>query len=101
MEYFKLNNGIEMPMAGIGVFMMTPDQAEAAVESALRSGIRLIDTANGYMNESGTGSTRRRRNTFASRMARNGASLLLSTKKPRRTAGKSSIRTRSAKRRST
>ena len=55
MEYFKLNNGIEMPMAGIGVFMMTPDQAEAAVESALRSGIRLIDTANGYMNESGTG----------------------------------------------
>ncbi len=55
MEFFKLNNGIEMPMAGIGVFMMTPDQAEAAVESALRSGIRLIDTANGYMNESGTG----------------------------------------------
>ena len=55
MEYFKLNNGIEMPMAGIGVFMMTPDQAEAAVESALKSGIRLIDTTNGYMNESGTG----------------------------------------------
>ena len=55
MESLKLNNGIEMPMAGIGVFMMTPDQAEAAVESALRSGIRLIDTANGYMNESGTG----------------------------------------------
>ena len=55
METLKLNNGIEMPMAGIGVFMMTPDQAEAAVESALKSGIRLIDTANGYMNESGTG----------------------------------------------
>ena len=55
MESLKLNNGIEMPMAGIGVFMMTPDQAEAAVESALKSGIRLIDTANGYMNESGTG----------------------------------------------
>ena len=55
MESLRLNNGIEMPMAGIGVFMMTPDQAEAAVESALKSGIRLIDTANGYMNESGTG----------------------------------------------
>ena len=55
MESLKLNNGIEMPMAGIGVFMMTPDQAEAAVESALKSGIRLIDTANVYMNESGTG----------------------------------------------
>ena len=55
MEYFKLNNGIEMPMAGIGTFMMAPADAEAAVESALRSGVRLIDTANGYMNESGTG----------------------------------------------
>lgn len=55
MEYFKLNNGIRMPMAGIGVFLMSPAEAEASVESALRSGVRLIDTANGYMNESGTG----------------------------------------------
>ena len=55
MEYFTLNNGIQMPMAGIGVFMMSPAEAEAAVESALKSGVRLIDTANGYMNESGTG----------------------------------------------
>lgn len=56
MEYFKLNNGIQMPMAGIGVFLMSPAEAEASVESALRSGVCLIDTANGYMNESGTGS---------------------------------------------
>ena len=55
MEYFTLSNGNKMPMAGIGVFMMSPAEAEAAVESALRSGVRLIDTANGYMNESGTG----------------------------------------------
>ena len=55
MEYFTLNNGIKMPMAGIGVFMMFPAEAEASVESALKSGVRLIDTANGYMNESGTG----------------------------------------------
>ena len=55
MEYFTLNNGIKMPMAGIGVFLMSPAEAEASVESALRSGVRLIDTANGYMNESGTG----------------------------------------------
>lgn len=55
MEYITLSNGVKMPMAGIGVFMMSPDEAEAAVESALRSGVRLIDTANGYMNESGTG----------------------------------------------
>ena len=55
MEYYTLNNGIKMPMAGIGVFMMSPSEAEAAVETALKSGVRLIDTANGYMNESGTG----------------------------------------------
>ncbi len=55
MEYFTLNNEIKMPMAGIGVFMMSPAEAEAAVETALKSGVRLIDTANGYMNESGTG----------------------------------------------
>lgn len=55
MEYYTLNNGIKMPMAGIGVFMMSPAEAEAAVETALKSGVRLIDTANGYMNESGTG----------------------------------------------
>ena len=34
---------------------MSPAEAETAVESALKSGVRLIDTANGYMNESGTG----------------------------------------------
>ena len=55
MEYLTLNNGSKMPMAGIGVFMMSPAEAEAAVKSALKSGVRLIDTANGYMNESGTG----------------------------------------------
>ena len=55
MEYFTLNNGIKMPMAGIGVFMLSPAEAEASVETALKSGVRLIDTANGYMNESGTG----------------------------------------------
>lgn len=60
MEYFTLNNGIQMPMAGIGVFMMSPAEAEAAVESALRSGVRLIDTANGYMNWPGHQEQRRR-----------------------------------------
>ena len=55
MEYFKLNNGTQMPMAGIGTFMISPADTEVAVESALRSGVRLIDTANAYMNESATG----------------------------------------------
>ena len=55
MEYFALNNGTRMPMAGIGVFKLSPEEAEASVESALRDGVRLIDTANAYMNESATG----------------------------------------------
>lgn len=55
MEFIKLNNGLNMPTAGIGVFMLSPDQAEAAVETALRGGVRLIDTANAYANESATG----------------------------------------------
>ena len=32
----KLNNGIEMPMAGIGTFLLSPDEAEASVISALK-----------------------------------------------------------------
>ena len=44
--YVKLNNGVEMPMAGIGTFMLSPDEAENSVISALQAGYRLIDTAN-------------------------------------------------------
>lgn len=33
MEYVTLNNGIKMPMAGIGTFLLTPDEAEASVLS--------------------------------------------------------------------
>lgn len=42
--YIKLNNGVEMPMAGIGAFPLSPDEAEASVLSALKDGFRLIDT---------------------------------------------------------
>ncbi len=55
MEYATLNNGIKMPMAGIGTFLLTPDEAEASVVSALRCGYRLIDTANAYVNEKAVG----------------------------------------------
>lgn len=55
MEYKTLNNGIQMPVSGIGVFMLTPDEAEKSVEAALKDGIRLVDTANAYANESATG----------------------------------------------
>ena len=55
MEYATLNNGVNMPMVGIGTFLLTPDEAEASVLSALRSGYRLIDTANAYVNEKAVG----------------------------------------------
>lgn len=55
MEYATLNNGVKMPMAGIGTFLLTPDEAEASVLSALRCGYRLIDTANAYVNEKAVG----------------------------------------------
>lgn len=40
-----------MPMAGIGTFLLSPDEAEASVTSALQAGYRLIDTANAYVND--------------------------------------------------
>lgn len=55
METFTLNNGVKMPVIGIGTFLMDPDHAEQAVYDALNSGYRMIDTANGYMNEKAVG----------------------------------------------
>ena len=55
MEYATLNNGLKMPMAGIGTFLLTPDEAEASVLAALEDGYRLIDTANAYVNEKAVG----------------------------------------------
>lgn len=50
MEYVTLNNGLEMPMEGFGVFQV-PDSAECekAVIDAIKSGYRLIDTAAAYV----------------------------------------------------
>ena len=55
MEYKELNNGIKMPSLGIGMYVLTPDQAENSVYHALKDGYKLIDTANVYMNERGVG----------------------------------------------
>ena len=55
MEYSTLNNGVKMPMAGIGTFLLSPDDAEASCISALGDGYRLIDTANAYCNEKAVG----------------------------------------------
>ena len=51
----RLNNGIEMPILGIGTFRLSDEQAENSVYWALRDGYRLIDTARIYGNEVGVG----------------------------------------------
>lgn len=55
MKFATLNNGLKMPMAGIGTFLLSPDEAEASVLAALEGGYRLIDTANAYVNEKAVG----------------------------------------------
>ncbi|HIX59853.1 MAG TPA: aldo/keto reductase [Candidatus Blautia gallistercoris] len=56
MEMVKLNNGVEMPLEGFGVFQVSdPAQCEQAVLDAVSSGYRLIDTAAAYMNETAVG----------------------------------------------
>lgn len=55
-ETVKLNNGIEMPLEGFGVFQVSdPAVREQAVLDAIESGYRLIDTAAAYMNEEAVG----------------------------------------------
>ena len=55
-----LNNGVETPALGFGVFQTPPDETIAAVESALSVGYRHIDTAAAYDNERGVGEAIRR-----------------------------------------
>ncbi|AKZ59298.1 2,5-diketo-D-gluconate reductase A [Streptomyces ambofaciens ATCC 23877] len=50
-----LNNGVEMPQLGFGVWQVPDDEAETAVAQALEAGYRSIDTAAIYGNEEGTG----------------------------------------------
>ena len=51
----KLNNGIEMPVIGIGTYTLSPEDAENSVYEALKMGYKLIDTANAYVNERAVG----------------------------------------------
>jgi 2,5-diketo-D-gluconate reductase A len=51
----RLNNGIEMPILGFGVFQIPPDETEQAVATALDVGYRHIDTAASYRNEDAVG----------------------------------------------
>jgi diketogulonate reductase-like aldo/keto reductase len=51
MEFIALNNGVEMPALGLGVFQTPPEETRAAAETALAAGYRHIDTAAAYSNE--------------------------------------------------
>jgi 2,5-diketo-D-gluconate reductase A len=51
----KLRDGVEIPQLGFGVFQVPPAETQAAVEEALASGYRHIDTAAAYRNEAGVG----------------------------------------------
>ena len=55
-----LNNGVEMPILGYGVFRIPPEETEGCVYEAIRVGYRLIDTAAAYMNEEAVGRAVRR-----------------------------------------
>ncbi len=55
MKTVKLNNGVEMPILGFGVYQVDPSETEKVVTEALQAGYRSIDTAAAYMNEEAVG----------------------------------------------
>jgi len=56
MQHVKLNNGVEMPLLGFGVFQVTDlAECERSVADAIETGYRLIDTAASYQNEEAVG----------------------------------------------
>ncbi len=55
MEYITLNNGVKMPVLGYGVYQVTKDECERCVSDALKTGYRLIDTAQSYFSEEEVG----------------------------------------------
>ena len=60
MQTIRLNNGVEMPLLGYGVFQVNPEECERCVSDALSVGYRLIDTAQAYQNEEGVGAAWRK-----------------------------------------
>lgn len=50
-----LRNGVEMPIEGYGVYQVDPAECERCVSDALKTGYRMIDTAQAYHNEEGVG----------------------------------------------
>ena len=60
MKTVKLNNGVEMPILGFGVYQVKPEETESVVYDALQVGYRSIDTAAAYYNEKAVGSAIKR-----------------------------------------
>ena len=55
MTHITLNNGVEMPLVGLGTYQLSSEDAQASTTYALDNGYELIDTANFYVNERGVG----------------------------------------------
>ncbi|MFD9036632.1 aldo/keto reductase [Streptomyces sp. NPDC059567] len=55
MQYVTLNNGVQMPILGFGVYQIPPEDTEQAVTEALAVGYRLLDTAAAYGNDEAVG----------------------------------------------
>lgn len=60
MKTITLNNGVEMPAVGYGVWQIAPEACERYVSEALAAGYRSIDTAQAYYNEEGVGNALRK-----------------------------------------
>lgn len=60
MHHVKLNNGVEMPILGYGVYQIAPEECERCVTDAIGVGYRSIDTAQAYHNEEGVGNAIRK-----------------------------------------
>ena len=55
MEYLTLNNGVQMPLIGFGTFMLDGETCAEAVSTAIKTGYRMVDTAEAYGNEKAVG----------------------------------------------
>ena len=64
MENVKLNNGVEMPILGFGVYQIPKEETKKCVLDAIKVGYRAIDTAQSYFNESEVGDAIVERNSL-------------------------------------
>ena len=55
MNKIRLNNGIEMPQIGMGLFQLKCDETQTYIKQAIEAGYRLFDTASIYSNEADLG----------------------------------------------